>query len=218
MDQEIQDKYDEADAFLKEMIDEFQDDIQFKRKYSAFLAAADSTLDYIKNRYKGKINGSGEEFDKWFNNSSPRWGPELTHLTRARGYNIHVGRIPIGATRSLGYGISARIVSEEQAANERESKSTISHEIEPKKEESEIGPNPPTNSTVETNERWLLDEQYYMKYKKHDNTGLIPIIRNQYPAKWIGFRSGNRADVMSLSVAYLMKIKYIMNTCQQKWP
>jgi hypothetical protein len=114
--------------------------------------------------------------------------------------------------------LRVRIVSEEQAAKERASKSTIIQEIEPTKEKSEIGPNPPANSTVETNERWLLDEQCYMKYKKYDNTGLIPIIRNQYPAKWGGFRSGNRADVMSLSLAYLMKIKDIMNTCQQKWP
>jgi hypothetical protein len=219
MDQEIQDKYDEAEAFLGEMIDAFQDEIKFKRKYSAFVAACDSVLEYIKNKYKNKINSSGEEFNTWFgSNSSPRWGAELTHLTRARGYNIHFGYIPTGATRCAGYSMDFRIVTEEQAAKEREARSNRGKGEEQKNEALKNENIPPSNSQIETIDRWLVDEYNYMKYRTYDSTFLIPIIRNQYPAKWSGFRSGNQADVMSLCMAYLVKIKDIMNTCQKKWP
>jgi len=213
MDQEIQDKYDEAEAFLGEMIDAFQDDIRFKRKYSAFMAASDSVLEYIKKKYKNRINSSGEEFNTWFDsNSSLRWEAELTHLTRARGYNIHSGYIPTGATRCTGCSYDVIIVTEEQAAEERAARSNLGNDEE---QNESI---PPRNSQIETIDRWLVDECNYMRYRNHDNTDLIPIIRSQYTSRYSGFSSGNRADVMSLSTAYLTKIRNIMNTCQQKWP
>lgn len=201
-----------------EMIGALQDDIQFRRKHSAFLTAADSTLDYIQKRYQGAANSSGEQFDTWFSSQSAREAPELIHLRRARGHNIHSGYIPMGATRSATVFIGARVVSEEQAREEQAAKSSCSDGEKPIDSDPGVEISQPATSPVETNDRWLLDEERYMVYRNRDNRNLIPIIRSRYPAIYYGSKSENRTDVLSLSMAYLTKIKNIMDDCQRKWP
>jgi len=219
MDQEILDRYDDIVANLMEMIDAFQDDIQFRRKYSNFVKSAASTLDYIKARYIGRVNSKGELFDDWFRNvkgiKKIKGDVELTHLVRARGHDFHFAHIPTGATRGVSYSMGLTLVSEERAAKlaAEKAKDIVAkpaqeeHKAENKKQE------------VKTFDRWLVNEDTYMRYttaygKTYDNRDYIPILRSRYPAKG----STNYADIIKLCTEQMHKIKFIMDECQIKWP
>ena len=182
------------------------------------MAAADSTLDYIKTRYTGRTNSNNEEFDKWFNSPQIRWNEELTHLTRARGYIIHTAHIPVGATRCRGYGMDVILVTEEQSAELASNEEALEQE-EPEIELYIPSATPP----IETIDRWLIDEHLYMKYtnnfgRTRDNRSLIPILRHKYSTSYAGHTGGNSVDIISICTAYMMKIGDIIEICQQKWP
>lgn len=207
------DKYNDAAANLREMIDTFQDDLQFRLAYSHFLNSAASTLEYVKKRYYGRVNTNGGKFEDWFRNKGIKklnGNEELTFLDRARGHDYHSGHVPTGATRGASYAAGLTLVSSEKAVEQ--ANSTVTN---PSKEESEVE----TEETrITTFSRWLVDEDDYMYYnaygKTYDSRNYIPTIRSRYPITG----NTNQIDIIQLSMAQLNKIKNIIDDCQRDWP
>jgi tetratricopeptide (TPR) repeat protein len=89
-------KFTEANHFLKEMENSFQDDDLFRYNFSAFLSAARSVTFYMQKQYK-RVEG----FEEWYEEEVKKMknDPDMSLLKDFRDDTIHVSPPGAGATR-----------------------------------------------------------------------------------------------------------------------
>lgn len=76
----------EAEYFLNQMENNYQDDTLFKYYLSAFLCALRSITDYLKEEYKAK-----HAFPQWFDDKKKKMenDTELVYIKKVRDDNVH---------------------------------------------------------------------------------------------------------------------------------